>query len=70
MDMEALCYALVAGYPVLGGAFAVLWRAYLGEKLKREAVEGALLLEKERKIRELEALQEALEGRRKGSENA
>lgn len=26
--METLCYALLAGYPIMGTAIAVLWRAY------------------------------------------
>jgi hypothetical protein len=68
--METLCYALLAGYPALAVVVAVLWRVYLKEKAKREAAEAVILMEKERKIRELEALQEALESRRKGNENA
>lgn len=26
--METLCYALLGGYPIMGAAIAVLWRAY------------------------------------------
>lgn len=52
--MEALCYSLIAGYPVMGAAIAVLWRAH-------QKSQAALLAEKERRVKELEALKELLE---------
>jgi hypothetical protein len=54
--MEALCYALLAGYPVMGGAIVALWKAHTHSQ-------AALLAEKERRVRELETLKELLERR-------
>jgi hypothetical protein len=54
VTVEALCYSLIAGYPVMGAAIAVLWRAH-------QKSQAALLAEKERRVKELEALKELLE---------
>lgn len=54
--METLCYALLSGYPVMGAAVVVLWKAHVRSQ-------DALLAEKERRVRELEALKEMMERR-------
>jgi hypothetical protein len=53
--MDTLCYALLAGYPVVGGAIATLWVAY-------QKSQTALLAEKGQRVRELEALRDLLTG--------
>lgn len=58
--MDWITGALIAGYPVMGGAVAVLWRAYQNSQ-------AALLAEKERRVRELEAIRELLESKRRSA---
>lgn len=55
--METLCYALLAGYPVMGGAIAVLWRAY-------HKVQEARVKMSEEHERTLEVIRGMLAGRK------
>jgi hypothetical protein len=54
--METLCYALLAGYPVVGGVIAVLWRKWEKERKEVERL-------KDQRIRELETFKEMIERR-------
>jgi len=56
--MDTMCYALLAGYPVMGGAIAALW-------MVSQRAQNALLAEKSQRVKELEALRDLLTSERK-----
>lgn len=60
------CLWIGAGYPVLLGAIAVLWKVYQAALKGRRSSELLLLEEKDRRLRELEAFLKIVEARAGG----
>ena len=59
--MDAVTSALLLGYPVLGTVIAVLWKAYQKSNAETRRINQEMMIEKNKRINELEAFKDHVE---------